>query len=235
MFGNNREFSWTEFFEEFALGEALRDGFKGIMSSGVDHAKEHLKANVFGIGVNDEVLFLAACVYAQGELKVPQVDIERVCAVIDSYPPSIRKRIVMIIGKDEQPKTSEVQVENEDGSLKFAKGGKPVMKKSTETKNFRGAEMIKMLAGMTEAQMKATLKAAGALNTLSSRVKHVVHDIKETAEELWQNPKVQEAAQWLGVTYDGFKNDYESFLTRKTALSKIAEKIDVFGIRKMFS
>gem|GEM_PF-5929208 len=112
------------------MHEALEHAIKSIFDLGAEQVKEGLKSHLFGIGVNDELLFLSACYLAKKDLNVSDDGILMVCRAMDTLPPSQKKKVVKIIGTDEQEYSGT-------GNIKI---------KLLE--NRRGAGIIKMLADL---------------------------------------------------------------------------------------
>lgn len=157
---------------------------------------DYLKSKLFGIGTNDEHLFLAACAYAVEQKMITSEELIKVCEVIDSYSSSQRNRIIGIIGKVEESIASESPKADEKDSKdskdpkdskdsKDKKTDKPVVGKA----NIKGAQILAMLAKLDKKAMKKVLDTSGASVTATDRLKHT---IKETTKKVEKSQVIKD-------------------------------------------
>ncbi len=125
---------------------------------------EFLKAKVFGIGTNDEHLFLSACAYALNKGMVTHDQLILICKVIDSYAPSQRSRIIDTLGKTED----EVIMDDTE--------------KTHIKANVKGAFMLAMLAKLDEPEMKKILETSGATNSFAENISKLTKNVTEKIE-----------------------------------------------------
>jgi hypothetical protein len=152
-------------------GIILEGGIEGLVMSllhsfaevAKEKGSEYLKSKIFGLGTNDEHLFLSACAYAVKEKGVTSQEIAKICRAIDSFKKSQRDKIIETIGKDEIEVSSETPKIDKDGNVVTdKKTGKPVMTKTTSKANVKGAEMLAMMAKMNPTGIKQILGTSGA-------------------------------------------------------------------------
>jgi hypothetical protein len=221
----------TRFGTEFVLHETIEGAFKKVATSGVEKVGEHLKTNVFGIGVNDEVLFLSACVYAKEELKVLPADLIKICRVIDGYPHDVRRKIILMIGKDEQETTVKISKTKTDGTPELDNNGKPVFKEEKRMKNVRGAEILQLLSGLTEDEIKRFLETSGATSTFSEKLSRTAQSIKGATDEILKSKLVVDSVDYLKNS----KEKYENSLSNETDFEKVGKKLNIFGLGKFLT
>jgi hypothetical protein len=183
--------------KQFNLGgSVLSGGVEGLVISLLQSAGkvaqeqgvEYLKSKMFGIGTNDEQLFLSACSYALNNAMITETELSRVINVIRSYSSSQQSRIIRIIGKGEDELIMPQDSKKNDDKKK------PVSAKA----NIKGAEILVMLSKFSNKKMKEILDAAGVSRSflkdledaLTSKLKPSVTDLKKDgdsffAKETW--------------------------------------------------
>ncbi len=183
--------------KQFNLGGSiLSGGIEGLVNSFLQSAGkvaqeqgvEYLKSKMFGIGTNDEQLFLSACSYALNNSMITKSKLSRIVNVICSYPASQQSRIIRIIGKGEDELIMPQDFKKNDDKKK------PVFAKA----NIKGAEILVMLSKFNDKEMKEILDAAGVSRSflkdledaLTSKLKPSVTDLKKDgdsffAKETW--------------------------------------------------
>ena len=124
-----------------------------------EHTGEYLKSKIFGIGTNDEYLFLSACSYALENENVTSEELGRVLKVIDSYSSFQRSRIIGIIGKEEE----DVTMENNGV-------------KTSYKANKKGAKILAMLTKLNDDEIKNFLATSGASNSLEHKISETIKD-----------------------------------------------------------
>lgn len=138
----------VDFAQNFLYHELLEGAIKEIFNLGMEKVKEGLKAKSFGFGINDELLFLSACYIAKKELNVTDDGILLVCRAIDTLASGDRKRIIRMIGANEQERTVKGPALDKTGAPVIDKKGNPMNQETKILENVRGAQMIKMLADL---------------------------------------------------------------------------------------
>jgi len=190
---------------------------KGVaVTAGADY----LKGKAGGRGVNDEALFQSACAYAVdpgGPFKVSATDLLKVLGVINGLANHERRRVIEIIGKDEQDVKTKTPKLDAAGNPSITKKGDPIYEERTVRANVRGAAVIALMAKMTEAEMMEFLKSSNALDTVENKIKNIM-----------ATPQVQTAKQGLS----DFSDDAKSFLKKKTSLVDFAERLSGKTIHK---
>lgn len=183
--------------KQFNLGgSVLSGGVEGLVISLLQSAgkvaqeqgAEYLKSKMFGIGTNDEQLFLSACSYALNNAMITETELSRVINVIRSYSSSQQSRIIRIIGKGEDELIMPQDSKKNDDKKK------PISAKA----NIKGAEILVMLSKFSNKKMKEILDAAGVSRSflkdledaLTSKLKPSVTDLKKDgdsffAKETW--------------------------------------------------
>jgi len=146
------------------MHQALEHAIKSVFDLGMEKVKEGLKARNFGLGVNDELLFLSACYIAQSELNVSSEGILLVCRALDTLAPGDRKRVVRMIGSDEQERNiKEPATDKSSGAPLSDKKGNPLYKETKIIENTRGAQIVKMLADLNDIEkIVLVFKSVGA-------------------------------------------------------------------------
>ncbi len=168
---------------------------------------ELLKSKMFGVGTNDEHLFLSACAYALEQKMLTEAELSKVCKVLNSYESSQRSRIIGIIGKEESEVSVETPKLDKDGNLVTEKKtGKVVNQKTTEKTNLKGARMLAMLAKLSEEEIKKVLDASGSSDSLLFNMKQKAADFAKAVEA------------------GGMKRDAEKAFPSETWLEKMARE-----------
>lgn len=193
----------------------LEGGIEGLVISllhsftnaAKEHGAEYLKSKVFGLGTNDEHLFLSACAYALKEKMLTSDELTKVCQVIDSYESSQRSRIVCIIGKEESDVVIETPKLDADGNIVLEKKTqKPVVSKTTVKANVKGAQMLGMLGKLDETGIKNILNTSGASASFMT-------DLNKKA-----------TATVTAVQSSQIKRDGDTLFTKETWLERVARE-----------
>lgn len=190
------------------LGGGIEGLVISVLHSFMNVAKEHgtelLKSKVFGLGTNDEHLFLSACTYALKEKMMTSDELIKVCQAIDECDNS---KVRMVIGKEETEVITETPKLDSDGNIVTEKKtGKSVMVKTTSKANVKGAQMLGMFGKLTKDEIKAILNTSGATDSFMS-------DLKKKA-----------AAASTAVQNSQIKRDGDTLFTKETWLEKVARE-----------
>lgn len=197
--------------------DAFKDPFK---KSGEDF----LKAHTGGRGVHDEALFQEACTYAVTELKVTPTELVKVMTVINGLPANERRRVIEIIGQNEQAYKIKTPVV-EAGTAVTDKKGNPVFKETSVTANMRGAQVIALLAKMNEVQILAFFQASNSLDTSDKRIKETAEKIAKGFNAVINQPEVQKVVREVKDGVDSLKEDLEIRMTTENFLDRLAKKM----------
>lgn len=153
-------------------------------------AEDYLEGKMFGMGINDEVLFNNACTYALEKDWITKKDLLRVLRIINSYSNSRQARIIRVIGHGEEAVKEVIPGEEKDG-----KKSKP--KEINYKINRNGARVMAMLGKMTKKQIMDYLEATGSS-------KDSFDDFKKKASKA------------VADSTRGFTTDSENFFARET-------------------
>lgn len=181
---------------------------------------EFLKSKMFGIGTNDEHLFLSAAAYAADMGWVTLDQLVKIYEVIGSYPESQRNRIVGTIGKEEEdvitqsPKLDPVTKEQVKD-----KKGQVVMEKTSFRANIKGAKMLGLLGKLEKDQIKEFLRTSGAS---AKFMDGVTEEIRNTSRKV-ENSKIKKDGDLLFAK--------ETWLEKKARELKEKEMKKKMGIR----
>lgn len=147
-----------------------------------------LKANMFGIGKNDETLFWEAVALAETKelMKKPQGR-QNLSLVLKDLEYWQKKHFFQMIGKDTQSITIEVHkvVTPDDTTLRGRRRSeehdknKAKVEKTTMQGNLRGAMIVAFFAEMNPADAVAILKHSGTLTGLTDDIKDVYTRVLE--------------------------------------------------------
>lgn len=170
--------------------------------------QNYLESKFGGFGTNDETLYLSACTYAVKELAVTTGQLRNFQDAISSLTPSEKRRVIAIIGKDEQDVTIKRPV-LENGQPVCDKKGNPLSTEQKVKANARGAQMIALLAPMSKDEIVSFLRSSNALDTMDNRIKDLIN-----------TPQGQKVKQNL----QDFGNDAKGFLKKKSWLVDLAER-----------
>ena len=200
------------------LGNAiLEGGIEGLVISllhsfgrvAEEKGAKYIESKIFGIGTNDEHLFLSACAYAVKEKMITSDELIKICRVIDSFESSQRSKVIQTIGKDEIEVTAEEPKFDADGNVVTEKKtGKPVMAKNTSKANVKGAQMLEMMAKLDDDGIKKILNTSGASVSFEANLKKAV---STTATKIGNSQ---------------IKKDGESFFAKKTWLERLADDLE---------
>lgn len=200
------------------LGNAiLEGGIEGLVISllhsfgrvAEEKGSKYVEAKLFGIGTNDEHLFLSACAYAVKEKLITDAEMLKISRVIDGFESSQRQKVVQTIGKDEVDVTFEEPKVDADGNIVAdKKSGKPIMVKITSKANVKGAQILAMMAKLDEDGIKQILNTSGASTSFETNLKKKV---SETVTII-KNSQI--------------KKDGDSLFTKKTWLEKLADDLE---------
>src|SRR5680860_323201 len=155
---------------------------KTVQEKGVEYAQ----SKMFGLGVNDEVLFFSAVTYAVENLKLNKDDLMRIYKNINEFPEAKQARIVLIIGNREEDLTRRTILPGTD-----KKKGR--VKEVVHKANIGGAKLLAHLGSLTDGEMKLALERMAA-----------------TRNYLKNFLKV------LDKSVEGFKADCEGFFAKET-------------------
>lgn len=129
------------------------------------------KANAFGLGMDDESLFLSACYLAQKNYGVTNLQIEMIGHIISSFPIGIQKRIILAIGQSEE--------EYEDSDL--SNGASRRGRKSKG--NIRGAQAIAFItAAPDESGMRQRIEMSGLLTSTMDVVSERIEKLNDALQ-----------------------------------------------------
>lgn len=168
-----------------------------------EQGQEYLKSKVFGLGTNDENLFLSACSYAVKKKLITSEELLKVCKVIDSYTPSQRSRIIGTLSKGEEEVAIESEKIGDDGNVVVdPKTNEAIMDKIKFKANIKGAEILGLLGKLNEEEIKKIFNSSGAAAS-------VMDDLRKQKEAI---DKILESSQ--------FKKDAENFFTKETWLER---------------
>ncbi|MDD2680995.1 MAG: hypothetical protein PHE20_02710 [Patescibacteria group bacterium] len=195
--------------------ELIEKLLSSLMEGATKHGGQFIKANIFGLGTDDEYLFNSAQAYAVTELNVTPADLVRILQVIDSFPRPTKLRIVQIIGKNEKDVTVNFPVMDGD-VIRLDKDGKKVFEKRTFTANIAGAQTIALWATMTDEQIALAIKAGNMNNPTGDSFS--VAKIKSAAEAVLDTAK--NAAANAKIGYDNIGHD----MSAPNTLSRWADK-----------
>jgi len=172
-----------------------------------EKGEDYLKSQVFGIGTNDEHLFLSACAYAISEKLMTSDDLAKICKAIESLEKSQRTRVIGVIGKEEVEVNTEKPTLNDTGGPVLDGKGKAIMTKTKIKANVKGAQMLAMLAKLDEAEIVKVLATSGASASF-------IFDLKQKT-----------AAAIKTVENSQIKNDGDNLFAKETWLErKLREK-----------
>lgn len=168
-----------------------------------EQGQEYLKSKVFGLGTNDENLFLSACAYAVREKLITSDELLKVCQVIDSYTPSQRSRIIGTLSKGEEEVTIKGKKIGDDGNVVIdPKTNNEVIVEISSKVNLKGAQILGLLGKLNEEEIRKIFDSSGASSS-------VMDDLRK-----------QKAAITKVVESNEFKKDAESFFTKETWLER---------------
>lgn len=180
-----------DFLKQFGMHEALEHAIKSVFDLGVEKVKEGIQSKNFGLGVNDELLFLSACYVAKKDLGVSDDGILLVCRAIDTLAPGDRKRIIRMIGHDEQATTLKTPLVHEKtGDPLLDKKGSPIYKEKSIVENTRGAMIIKMLADLNDTNKILEVFKSVGVDGLSD-TNRILSAIKRMASGIVSSDAVQ--------------------------------------------
>jgi len=133
------------------LGEAAVVGVTETIRKGVsDGVEELMRSNIGGRGTNDESLYSSAVEYAINSNWATRAQAVKIWRVILEFPIDQRKRIIEIIGKEEQFISEH------------------------EKANVKGAKIIQVLAPMTEDEIRLFFRHAGYTNTTAESLRNLI-------------------------------------------------------------
>lgn len=146
-------------------------------------AADVMKAKIFGIGSNDEFLTFDAAAIAHAELGVSIRKIAKVFGYLSTLTREERNKATNILGKmDNQVIIVEEKTPGKGQAPPQNKGKQSSPR--VETKNMRGAKMIKLLSEMNESQLENFLKGCGVLDTTSSNIAEMWETAGKALEEI---------------------------------------------------
>lgn len=149
------------------------------------------QANPLGFGQSDDSLFLHACAIAVRDHEVTMEQLLTIGRVIKTFSIAIQRRIILTIGQGEEGYTEVIQQPND-------KEGKPVPPKKIERKgNVRGAQIIALLARMSEDQMREFLGSSGVT---TSPWDVAVENVQRFRTAMAEGSSVRSAIQQMTTT-----------------------------------
>jgi hypothetical protein len=168
---------------------AGRGGHASPISSEGGKQDTHLKANIFGIGTNDETLFWEAVAIAEAKkwIKSP-TGRQNLAVILDGLNHWEKGRFCEIIGKDSQ----NVVIETHAESVAAASAGRRRSKaapdqadhddaakieKTSLHGNIRGAMIVALFANMPPAEALKLLHSSGTLSDVTDDLKHLYEKI----------------------------------------------------------
>lgn len=210
--------------KKFSLGEGLLSGgaiaiitsiLQSLGKAAQDEGVNYLKGKMFGMGTNDEQLFLAACAYAVESGLIGDDDLIRVLNVIKEYSSREQSRIVQIIGKGEE------QVFH---SQDFKMTEKEKEKVVAQKENIKGARIVAMLGRFKNADMKVVL------NTVVNSDDFFKNSFGAAYSKV--KPSVEVANEKLKTSLREFKEDTDNFFLKETWLERKVREMEENERRK---
>ncbi|HZJ41154.1 MAG TPA: hypothetical protein VFD16_02730 [Candidatus Saccharimonadales bacterium] len=173
---------------------------------------KYLEAKLFGLGTNDEALFMGALEHAVKRGWMTEAKLLEICRIVDGYEDSQATKIRMTFAKEQVDVTYEAPKMHGGKVVIDETTGKPVMEKITEKANVKGAELLALLARFDEAGIKQILKTSGASVSFEDNLKK----------------KVAAAASKISTTIGNsqIKQEGDTFFTKKTWLEKLADDLE---------
>lgn len=202
--------------KKFSLGGSILSGgamaiissiLQSLAKAAQDEGINYLKGKIFGIGTNDEQLFLAACSYAIESKLISDEDLIRVLSVIREYSFRKQSRIIQIIGKGEE------QIFH---SQDFKMTEKEKEKAVTQKENIKGARIVAMLGRFKNKDMKVIF------DTVVSSDDFFKNSFGEAYSKV--KPSIEATNEKLKTSLGNFKEDADKFFLKESWLqAKVRE------------